>query len=70
MDNQEFRRLNVGDTIKHKLGSVQYVVTGNYGGRVTAVKSVDVTNPDEWELVIKVQSRKNMLDEDQNCDPA
>jgi hypothetical protein len=27
-------------------------VTGNYGDRVTAVRTVEMTNPDEWDLVI------------------
>lgn len=28
-------------------------VTGNYGDRVTAAQTVDLTNPPEWELVSK-----------------
>ena len=52
MTNEEMKQLRVGDVIQHKsLGSKQYVVTDNYGDRVTAVDSVDVTNPIEWDVV-------------------
>jgi predicted Zn-dependent protease len=27
------------------------VVTANYGARVTAVRSADLTNPDEWDVI-------------------
>jgi hypothetical protein len=27
------------------------IVTGNYGARLTAIRTQDVTNPDEWEIV-------------------
>lgn len=44
--------LNRGDEIRHKGQSKsRYIVTGNYGGRVTAVSSVDVTNEIEWEVL-------------------
>jgi spermidine/putrescine-binding protein len=28
-----------------------YIVTANYGDRVTAVDTVDITNPEEWEIL-------------------
>lgn len=40
--------LQPGDIIRHKCGSDAYVVTANYGGRVTAVRSQDVTCAGEW----------------------
>ena len=43
--------LKVGDIIRHVGGSEAYVVTAHYGARVTAVRTVDVTNPNEWVLV-------------------
>jgi hypothetical protein len=41
-------QLKTGDIIRSRLSGEAYVVTGQYGGRATAVKTVDVTNPDEW----------------------
>lgn len=43
-------------TIVRNVGSGQvYIVTGNYGKRVTAVRTVDITNPPEWEVVTPAQ---------------
>lgn len=59
MTNEEMKRLRVGDVIRHKsLGSKQYVVTDNFGDRITAVDSVDVTNPIEWDIVAKVTDKE------------
>lgn len=44
--------LESGQIIRGKLSGNVYIVTGNYGDRVTAVQTADVTNPDEWELLI------------------
>lgn len=49
--------LKVGDIIRHKSGGKAFVVTGNYGHHVTAVASVDVTNPHEWERLVKPGER-------------
>jgi hypothetical protein len=43
--------LKRGDIIRHKGESDSYVVTGSFGSRVTAAKTVDVTNDIEWVLV-------------------
>lgn len=46
-------QLKTGDIIRnHMTGGKSYVITANYGNRVTAVCTVDVTNPDEWERVL------------------
>ena len=50
MTRQEFVRLNMGDLITSKASGATYIVTGNYGSRVTAVHTVDVTNLDEWTV--------------------
>ncbi|WP_156967900.1 hypothetical protein [Methylosinus sp. PW1] len=42
------KELEVGDIVRHKSGGAGYVVTTNFVDRVTAVRSVDVTNPGEW----------------------
>jgi len=45
--------LKVGDVIRGKVSHRSFVVTANYGTRVTAVHSADITNPMEWEIVSK-----------------
>lgn len=45
---QSITELQPGDIIRHKGGAEALIVTANYGGRVTAVRTADVTNPIEW----------------------
>lgn len=54
MSREDFKRLDRGAIVRHKSLGDSYVVTANYGDRVTAVRSVDLTNPDEWEVVYAV----------------
>lgn len=49
MKGETFRKLKRGDLVKHKHDRRTFVVTSNYGDRVTAVSSVDMTNPSEWD---------------------
>jgi len=61
MNAYELVNLTTGDIIKHKSADNtleswmknSYVVTANYGSRVTAVRTVDITNPGEWDLIAK-----------------
>lgn len=53
MDKEVFSKLDRGDIIEHKGNTRVFIVTANYGDRVTATTTVDMTNPDEWELVLK-----------------
>ena len=64
MDKETFRALNQGDIIEYKMRSETYVVTMAFEDRVTAVTSVDVTNPDEWDLVLKASYSKPIC---RNC---
>lgn len=50
MTDEQMNNLRPGDIVRHKSSYDAYVVTANFGGRVTAVRSVDITNPDEWCL--------------------
>lgn len=43
--------LEAGDIVKHKGDGPAYIVTANYGDRVTAVRTVDLTNAIEWEVL-------------------
>jgi hypothetical protein len=51
MTRHQFKHLREGDIVKGKASGEAYVVTGNYGDRVTAVKTIDITHPDEWGLI-------------------
>jgi hypothetical protein len=45
------RALRAGDIVRSKVTGEAYIVTAPYGERITAVRSADVTNPDEWDVV-------------------
>ena len=53
MDIHDLRNLEVGDIVLNKATKSDYVVTGNYGDHVTAVRTVDITNAPEWRLLSK-----------------
>ena len=53
MKAETFKKLQTGDIIKHATDKRPFIVTANYGDRVTAVAVVDMTNPSEWQLVLK-----------------
>ena len=53
MTPEQMQKLERGDIVRHKAADRGYVVMSNYGNRVTAVDTVDITNPEEWELVFK-----------------
>jgi len=56
MTDQEFKNLERGDIVRHAEGISSYVVTDNYNGRVTAVDSADITNPEEWILMKEIKN--------------
>ena len=56
MKQTDFDNLDRGDIVRSAASGAIYIVTGNYGDRVTAVKTVDMTNPIEWELVVKSET--------------
>lgn len=52
------KKLKRGDIVRNKNSQNSYVVSANYGDRVTAICSVDITNAQEWE-VLKSWAIKN-----------
>lgn len=50
----KFWSLNHGDIVQGQDGAT-YMVAANYGDRITAVRTADLTNPYEWKLVAKAQ---------------
>jgi hypothetical protein len=63
MTYDEMRQLQPGDIVRGKGSSQSYVVTANYGSRVTAVRTVDLTNPSEWDLVTPLDIRSRWPDD-------
>lgn len=58
---KDIASLERGMIIRHvptTLGS-HWIVTGNYDSHVTAVDTVDVTNPEEWEVLTDVTEEKD-----------
>lgn len=58
MEKEQFEKLQPGDIIRHVSGGEGLIVHGNYGGRITAVRVTDVTNPYEWDLILKVDYKR------------
>jgi len=61
MTPERFRKLVPGDIIRHVHSPDAVVVTANHGGRVTAVRTVDVTNPREWIVAVPRPSRADVI---------
>ncbi len=66
MTPEEFKSLDTGDCVRNKDSVRSYIVMANYGERVTAARTVDITNPSEWDLVVKVTGRRTEHDEEQH----
>lgn len=55
--------LQPGDIVRHRVaGDKSYVVTANYGDRITAVHTVDITNPAEWVVLKNSEAPRRYLD--------
>lgn len=57
MKEEDFKRLSAGDLVRSVM-EVEYVVVANYGTRVTAVRTADLTNPAEWTLIAKAHTER------------
>lgn len=45
--------LQPGMYVRHKNNTGQtFVISANFGDRATAVQTVDITNPSEWEVFV------------------
>jgi hypothetical protein len=58
MTREELLQLRPGDIIFGVLDGQAYIVTAFYGQHALAVKTVEVANPHEWQLVSKVTERQ------------
>ena len=54
MTNDEMKNLQFGDVVQSKIYGLGYIVTANYGSHITAIRTVDITNPIEWYLIRKI----------------
>lgn len=68
MTRKECDKLDVGDVVRPSLGHEGYVVTANYGKRITVVRTADITNPREWVLVSKANQTKGNHESDSTSD--
>lgn len=64
MLRSELKHLTRGTVIHSDITNETYIVTGNYGSHVTAVKTVDVTNPSEWSLTQHDETAEELLAHD------
>ena len=48
----QFRNLKDGDIIRRRGESDRWIVDCNFGKRVIAVATRDVSNPIEWDLIL------------------
>ena len=55
MTKAEFEGLQPGDVIRGKSSFMTYIVTQTFKDRVTAVRTIDLTNHVEWDLIAKSQ---------------
>lgn len=51
MTQEEFKNLREGDIIQGQFQQEAYIVTGNYGSHVTVVRTLDITNYYEWQVI-------------------
>ncbi len=57
--NKWLKKLKRGDIVQHKVSGCSYVVDGNYGLYTIAMRSVQISNPDEW-IKVKIIKYKNL----------
>lgn len=53
------KKLKRGDIVRHRITGNSYVIDGNYGLYAIAIKSIQISNPNEW-IKVKVIKYKNL----------
>lgn len=52
MTKSEMEKARLGDIIRHKKNlEWAFMVHQNFGDRITAVRVIEIRNPEEWEVV-------------------
>ena len=60
MDKKTFDKLGRGDIVTHALDSRTFIVNANYGDRVIAMTTIEMTNPSERILVLKASYNNSL----------
>jgi NMD protein affecting ribosome stability and mRNA decay len=68
MTSLELSRLEPGDIVQHASGPRLFIVTAAFGTRATAVATVDLTNPIEWNIVARIQPEPAPEPPGRQCD--
>lgn len=58
MTQSELDSLDRGDIITHVYYGQSYIVLQRHGKRLTAIREIDVSNPDEWDLFSRNPRKK------------
>ena len=58
MTKQDLENLQPGDVVRHWATGRAYTVLASFGERATAVAVADVTNPDEWDVIVKAHPQR------------
>lgn len=58
MTDDDFKQLGTGDIVREHSSGMTYLMSQNYGGRVTVVRTVDMTDPEKWSLVMKANLQR------------
>ena len=59
MKKNEFERLQPGQTIQHKRNNEwAFIVQQNFGDRLTAVRTIEVRDPENWEVVTEIKTKE------------
>lgn len=48
---KKISQLKSGDIVKNKGSAYGYVITANYGNYAIGVRTIHISNPNEWEIV-------------------
>ena len=67
MEASIFNNLRRGDVVRYRRSEQSYIVQGNFGTHVIATDAVNISNPEEWNLILKAnQNRINQVPEQDN----
>jgi len=64
MTKSEFERLQPGQMIQHKKNNEwAFIVHQNFGDRLTAVRTIEVRDPENWETVTEIKAKDLQIEE-------
>lgn len=53
MTKEEFDNLEMGDIVRGGFSGIAFVITSRAENGYIGVRTQNITNPDEWELIVK-----------------